>query len=836
MISWKLCLRDLRTRPGRALLTLSSVVIGVAAVLAVALVTATTRRAYSEMYQCLAGRADLEVVAQGDRGVAESLLPELEQIPGVRAVRPLIQRPTMLYYDGKKVKLLVLGIDATRENAERDFELAAGSFLDGDQGVLLGASLAQGLGVTVEDKVKILTRIGVRELTVSGLLAPRGAAQLQGGGLVVLPIRRAQRLLGRRGSVDAVQLELAAGVTAAEMTEAVAQRLPAGLLVRPPSSRNDLAQETLAATDRLLHMAGVLSLVAAAFVIFNTFLMNVTDRRRQLAILRAIGGTRRQVMRLLLREGLLLGVVGTLVGVPLGLGGAYLLTKTMEQLLQTTLPAAHLAVGPYVLAAALGVGVSLLATYLPARQAGRISPLEGLQPIIAEAHERVPRRLTLGGMVLLLLAGGAAWAASTERLPVACLVPAQLLALAGGVLLIPVLLGPVARVLALLLGPLLGVASRLAERELMRRRLRSTLTVGVLFIAMSVGIAIGTLTVNNMQDVERWLHTSYGEDFFVFAMLPDIGTGLGGEVPPELGDELQQLDGISRIHTLRFVTGEAAGHGVIAIVHGLADGAPLPLNLSQGEPAEVLAKLYQGEVVIGTQLAQRTGLLPGDQIEVQGQAGPQALRIAGIANEYYVGGVTLHLERAVAQRLLGVAGIDAIAIDAQPNSRVQLETDLRAYCQQHGLLFMSQFDLRQLLDRLSAGFLAGLWVLLILGFLVAALGILNTLTMNVIEQTRELGLLRVVGMARRQVRRMILCQAGIMAGAGLLPGTAAGVGMAYLVDLSALPLYGHPVQFQVWPMLLGGSLLAAVAIVLGAAWLPAERAARLQISEALQYE
>jgi putative ABC transport system permease protein len=260
------------------------------------------------------------------------------------------------------------------------------------------------------------------------------------------------------------------------------------------------------------------------------------------------------------------------------------------------------------------------------------------------------------------------------------------------------------------------------------------------------------------------------------------------------------------------------------------------MDLVEGDPADVRRRLNEGEVVIGTVLAHRSGLKVGDTINADTPAGPQRLRIAGTAIEYTVGGLVVYMERGVARRLLDIQGADLLLIRAQPDRLAEVEGRLRAIGREHGLMLHSFAELSRMLDALMSGLVQSLWVLIVLGLVVAAFGIANTLTMNVLEQTREIALLRVVAMTRGNVRKLFFAQASILGVIGLVSGGVLGVNTAYVISLCSAPLLGYPISFSLHPGLIAACLAAAFAIVLVAAWLPANRAAKSNLLVALQYE
>src|SRR5262245_24669714 len=316
---WKYTTREVQRRPGRTLMTLAGIVIGVASVVATIATTRATRRSYRAMHEAVGGRAALEVVAPGGGGFDPGAVYEaVSKLNDVEAAVGVIQTRAGLVEGGGITPVLVLGADPERDRAARTYRVTAGRGLGDGDGVLLVENFARQHGRGPGDTVRLGTLTRLAELPGVGLLEARGPALFNGGAFVLMPLATAQRLFDLPGQVNSVHLVLAEDADTGRVEGSVRDRLPAGLTVQAPAERAALGREGINSIDRLLDCLSVVSLVGGAFVILNSFLMNLGERRRQLAILRALGTTRRQVTRLLLREAVLLGGAGKVLGMGAG--------------------------------------------------------------------------------------------------------------------------------------------------------------------------------------------------------------------------------------------------------------------------------------------------------------------------------------------------------------------------------------------------------------------------------------------------------------------------------------------------------------------------------------
>ncbi len=422
-------------------------------------------------------------------------------------------------------------------------------------------------------------------------------------------------------------------------------------------------------------------------------------------------------------------------------------------------------------------------------------------------------------------------------LPPSLLSPIMPVGIVGCVLALPLVIGPLMRGVAFLLRRPLGLEGALAMRQLQRRPVRVSLTVGILAIALFVGIGVGHALLASVRDTRDWTGQVIAADFYVRGTQPDGAYAITMTALPEkLEADIAQIDSVERVDKLDWILSRAQGERVVVIACTFPPGRPPAMQLTGGDPQAILRHLTQGQVVIGTGLAQRLRLGVGDSITMETRAGPRSLRIAGLANEYTIQGLAVIMEWHAAQELFRAGGVHVFIVKAKDGLVSRAASQLKAFCNEHHLLLQSGPELRDYIDQAVGRFTSLVWALLAMVFIVASLAIVNTLTMNVLEQTRELGVLRAIGLRRVQIRKLIVSQALAVGLISLMPGIVVGVVLAYLFNLLSHLLLAHAVPFRIELGLIAGCSLFAVGVAAIAALVPARRAARLQVVEALQYE
>lgn len=846
---------EVRSHPLRTLLTLLSVAIGVGAVVAIHCASTSARQAFVQLNESLTGEVDLEVVAEDGSRFDAKWNETVSGVSGVEYALPILRRSTILYARGRRTTTSALGVEHSHPRALASYKLVAGRYWragaesagPGDRSgsnsssprteVLLEANLAASLDLSAGDSATFLLPSGPTRTVVIGLLSPRSAASTTQSERVFFRLADLQQATRLNGKIDQLQVILAEGQSAEETRERLQAAIPPGMAVRTPVTQTDLADATLRAADQGLRFAQAIALAMALIIILNTFLISVAQRYRQWGLLRAIGATRRQVIGLLLSEALAVGLAGSVLGLVAGYFSARYLAEAIGRMLATPVHEIHLDPALVLFTMVLGPLLAVLGCYVPARKACRVSPIEALRGDVPSSDARVPWAVVLLAclvwtcsllIIVLCIAG---------RLPASLVIPAGLGMMLGFVLMVPPILPPVARALTyLLLRPVWPAESRLALEQLFRSRLRASLTTAVVVVALANAVGLGHELLNSVDDVRDWYRRTMFADLFLIPATPELAAefGLRAKDPPQA--RMQRIPGITSVQTMRFVPVRAGDRPSLLIARDFPDHSEPPWRLEDAEWSSVRSQLRQGGIVIGGALALVCHAQAGDYVRVEHAGRMQKLPIAAIVTDYHYGGLSLYMDRDAALSKLGVDGVSMFLVSLDAEQRESSARSLRELAAPLQLSVHSFDDLRSWLDGLMNGVVAAFWVVLGLGLVVASFGIFNTVTMNVLEQTREIGLLRIVGMTRRQVLKTVFSQGLLLASLGVLLGATAGHTTAFLMHLCKGPLLGDSSAFQWRPGMTVLVSMVSIALVLLASYGPARKAARLDALQSIQEE
>lgn len=833
--------RSLADRPLRTILTIFGVALGVAIVSATLLANQAASNALERAAQELFGRAELRVRAFNDEGFTPAGVKLLRQIPGVLNAAAVAERPgTLLEAEPDQTyAMLALGIDPVEDARIRDWDLAEGSFLDPamPEGVLVSAGWARENQMGVGDELLLNgRRLGVPANRIVGLLGGGGFGALASGNVIVFERDFLDAAFLVPAPTRYVDLEIGDGHVA-EVEAAMNATLTEPFVVETATDAAAQLDRAQAGFAGLAFLFGMVALAVGAFLVANTLAMTVSERTRELGLLRAAGTTGRQVLSLVLRQGAVIAVVGSLAGVLLGVVAATLLIgylRSTRALLIGGVPWNPVALG---LALLLGVAVTLAAAGLPALAAARISPLDALRPSRQPGRSLAGR---LGWIVVFaaaaVLVGAIAYPIDRgDASPLGALLAVTILL--SGTVVVSGLLQPLARFIGRPFELFFGAEGMLGRVNLGRHRVRTGLTVGALVIGLSAIVALGAVSASARATASRWIDSILpSDDIF------RIGVALRVDDPPQGLLDIVGIRAVSPISEFPAVIADDAGRREVSMA-GIDptiyqdSGA---LIFTAGTRAAAFEALRTGDaVLVPDGMARREGLAVGASLPLATPGGEiHTFRVAGVV-AYSLPARSpdgaLLVSRREARDRFGVTTARLWALVPRADASVTSfrEDAAQAAAGQGGELVTTE----QLADELGRGLdrLIGLFdILALLAVLIGGLGIVNTLAVGVAERRREIAILRSHGMTVSQVQAMVVSEASIMGAVGGVTAVATGLLVAWVTVT-----LGSPRDFSAglalpWTLLVIVVLLG-IGIAALAGILPARRAAAAAITDDLRH-
>jgi putative ABC transport system permease protein len=749
------------------------------------------------------------------------------------------------------VSLTIVGVDPFSEAAFRTSELDGEPndlpepFLLDPTAVLLARSFAQTHGLAVGETLRVIDEDRVVNLTVAGLLAPGRLARVWGGSIALMDIAAAQWTLGRLGTLD--RIDILTDPDAVDVVRAALQgRLPTSVTLQRPERRLAHAERVVRSFQVNLTALSGIALLVGLFLIYNTMTYALLRRRAEIGLLRAIGVTRRRLLALLTAESLAFGAVGGLVGVPLGalLARAALgtVSRTVEALYQGA-PAQTIALTPALAAEGLALGcvVAVVAAMIPIREALRTVPREVLHAGWVERHRQLRAGpLAVTGLGWFALAAWAAQAGPVAGIPLFGYAAALFVVL-GGACLAPLAGLALARVVDPLALRLRWVEARIAGGTLASTPGRTAVAAGALMTALAMMVSVIVMVGSFRRTVERWIADTISADVFV---TPAARAAVGPSVHFSDGSivtALQAVPGVAAVDPYRQIPVHYEGRPILVSARDLTLVAQRSTVLfERGDPREILRQLASGSgVAVSEVLARTHGLHAGGTITLPTPTGPATFPIVGVFFDYATDGGRVLMDRSVFVSHWNDSGVNAAAVylDADGDIEAIRAAMAQSLAPSHRVTMTTNRDLkREVLDIFDQTF-AITRALDLVALAVAMLGVANTVLAIVLERRREIGVLRALGTTRRQIGRIVACEAALIGLVGTALGAATGFGVSLiLIRVVNVQSFGWTIGFWWEPAEVLAAAGLAFAAALAAGWLPARYAARSPLVEVLTDE
>lgn len=862
----------LSTHPGRTLLTMIGVGLGVAATIAVQTANVDVLRSFEESVLVVAGPVTLEISA-GEAGMDERLITTVRDIAGVDSARPVGEIGVRVA--GRSQAFLILGLDLLDElNAiqgrlpatlETLWSPAEGNGMEGllaPNGLLLGQGLASELGVGSKALLKL--EAGGREVSVviTGVMGRPTEGSSAWDRLAVMDIAAFQRTFGLSGRLDRIDVVTQASSSVEQVAEAIARILPPAVTVRRPIQRSQQVESMVGAFQLNLAVLSMVGLLVGMFLIYNTVSFTVAQRRREVGILRAIGMSESMVVGLFLAEAGVFGVAGGILGGSLGLvlGNVLvgLVGRTIQDLYISMADAPKTFGFPpgsarlLIEAVVIGSGVSVLGALGPSLDAGRTMVVAALAPGEYDVAQRV-RAASLGavGGGLLLFALGCALAGPVGGVPVFGYL-ATFCLLAGLSCLVPLFMRWVCRTRELDAAshsPSLGGTIRhIAREQTTRGTGRNAVTVSAFLVGVAIMVGVMVMIRSFRDTVEIWIDQTVMADFIVApAGWPHVvrGGSASQALPGSWRTRLAGAAHVSAVDAYRDVRIELEGRPTALVSRDLALHAARSRYLFlEGDSAAILSLAAAGEgVILSEVVANHLHVVKGSQISMSTPVGEKSMPVLGVFYDYATDGGKIVIDRSLYQQWWNDDGVTVFPVYIDPG--VDLEQARDALLEQlaeasGGSLLptvLSNGELRREILRIFDRTFTLTYVLEAIAVIIAMLGIINTLVTSVVERRRELATLQALGSSRGQITALILWEAGYLGLLGTAMGLVGGLALAWiLIRVINRQSFGWTIQVS-WPLglLVEVAVLALVASLLAGFW-PARWAARQPLVEGLRYE
>jgi putative ABC transport system permease protein len=847
-------LRSLRARPLRSLLTMAGIVLGVGMAFGVLILVSTIHSTFTNLYDALYGNTSLIVSGKSSIGsVPADTLGKVRRVEGVKAAEGNVYGIFRIVGEGGEVRagrdstLFVAGVDFQGPNtAGADVvegrEPASGREIELEE----GWAAQQGLGVG--DRLKLATPSGLATLTVAGIYRLQTSLDLGGYGTAATTVAAARRLTGKRGVWDEVNVILEAGASPDAVKRRIAAITGPGVEAETPAGKGEEANESLAGLDIVLYFFSGMALFVGAFLILNSFNMTVLQRIREIGTLRALGASRRRIAASVVGEAAILAAAGSLLGLGLGVGLAYALAEIMRSLFGLPISALDVTPGAAIAAILVGILATVAGSLYPGLRAGRVEPIRALTGG-AEVERRPGLRRALVGIALFLpglAIGGLFWFSNQTGGTLATLVGvgSTVVMFVGMVLLAPFVVMPAIRLLARPVRALMPAEGRLASDSLRANPLRSSGTAAALVVTLSVVVVNAMMSTSFVGSISDEVDDRFARDLTVQPLdYNEYGGGPGSGLAPSLRRRIAALPEAGTVTPRRVVfMPRLPGGGQPGLLVGVDPAAWPRVDRSEyegGSTDRVMAGLAAGGAVLGKGYSEDIGVGIGDRLELKGASTTRRVPVVGRLDTFEASGNEVMVSLATMERVYGIVTDSQIAVNARsPSQRKPLGAAVdrllaRDYPAAEAVSNAQvKHDYEQQINQQFAFFNAIIGIAVIVGLL----GIVNTLSMSVIERTREIGVLRALGGSRWRVRRTMLDESVLISLAGCLTGIAAGllVGVVWILSVRESALVGLDLRIPT------GTLVAiailGVAIGTLAAILPARRAARLDPLRALTYE
>jgi putative ABC transport system permease protein len=853
-ISWRHVVRHrLRT-----FLTFFGIVLGVAVVVAIAVVNRSLTSSFQSTIDRIAGKAVLQV-ANAESGIAESFFPIIRDTPGVQDAAAAVEG--FLPVSGAPgERLYIYGVDLLTDFAIRDYQFAdsqfgldqALDFIAQPDSIALTESFSRRLKIPLGATVTLATSQGRRDFTVRALLKERGTATVFGGSFALMDLPVAQRVFGKEGKLDIVDLTVTEGENIETVQKRLADRLNGAAEVGRPKKRGEQIELLLTSFRVGLFFVSLIALFVGFFLIYNTVSVSVVQRRQEIGTLRCLGMRRAELLRWIVVEALLLALSGSCLGSLMGWILARAALVAVGETVGNLFSLVDLAPGSFTLqelglALGSGVAVAVAAALHPALQAIRVSPLENARQAAWKppftAKRSWANRL---GIICFLIAPSLILLSPLLTEPVRRFslgVAGMLVFLLGVAFFCPAIISYAVKSLwrsTLTLPGVSWVEARLASDSLRRNPVRSGITVATMVISLAAIFTIAAFVNSVRGSLLAWVDQMVTADLIVSSGARTAGPR---NVPlkEDLLAGLKTIPGVKVTDLYRLIRSTYQGKPIMIESFSARDSARVRnLPVIGGSGAKALQQMGEGKgVIVSESFQSKFGKGTNGTIELFTPSGRLSFKILAVYVDYSSDSGSVLIDRALYKKYWRDELVDAFDLWLEPGTdqRPVIQKIKDDYGEKYQLFISTHRELKDAVVRIMEQSFVVNYAVEIVAVVVAIFSVINTLLASILDRTREIGVLRAVGATQAQIRRIIVMEAGWMGLLGGILGLVAGTIMSYHhVVYNTKMLTGWTFQFYYPYDVAALSLIAAVGLCLAAGYAPAKQAAATPVVTAIGYE
>jgi putative ABC transport system permease protein len=842
-----------------AFMTVVGIGLGVAAIVSIGIVNKSVMKSFEDSINRVTGRSALQVTGSAS-GFPEELVERVQKVPGVEYAVPVIDTQGILS-GARERSLMILGVDVLQDGNIRDYKLSQESadipdpllFLARPDSILLTKELADREGIKLEQIIQVQTVRGLQNFRVRGLLNPEGPAKTMGGNIAVMDYLAAQMAFGKEGRIDRIDISLLRNEDLETVRDRVKKALPRGYNVVTPEGRTKQVQVLISHFQKNINLISFIAVFVGMYLIYNAVSISVIQRRKEIGILRALGTKRREIISLFLGETAVLAVIGSVLGTGAGIlfarSAVGMVAQTVSEMYMKTAVTEIAVSWPDLVAGFItGIAASLAAALFPALTSTRVSPVSAIRSIAySEDGFLTHGKLRLTSLIficsaaaLLILYKGFPSSPLLHR--TGTMFSATILMLLGVSLATPTVLQAFLLFFRRAVSPHVGAAGRLAGLNLEKNIGRNAVAAAAIFFGIAVFVSSAGIIYSTKQSVLEWIDSYVRGDIVVTSGHPIATTGAQNiPMPVEMWREIEKVPGVLSADPFRKIYIDYQGRRILLLVLDVKRRMEYsPFKLAQGNRDDMLKFLPgQNYIAVNEAIASQERVKPGDTMMLPTPVGPVPFKVAVVNVDYSSDSGSLLMDMHTYRKYWKEYLADSFSVRVTTKDKVASVRDeiVKRFGNDRKLFALPSGEFKNEIKKIIDQGFAVNHAINIITILIACLGIVVTLLASVLERTREIGILRSIGMLRRQVSRVVVLESMLLGVIGGLLGSAAGMVIGWMSLEGFLKSdYGASMQYHLdypaifWAILLS-TLLSAVAGLY-----PAAKAAKTNIVEALAYE